>query len=72
MTQTDQNKFSLPAQNFIMNWRSAGLTYVNYSRIAAKTLRSCTKTVAGARVAQPQASSTLKMYKWANGKIVKA
>lgn len=49
-----------------MFWRNAGLTYLNYSRIAAKVVNKCTKSAQGKSVSE----GTLNISKWENGKIV--
>ena len=50
-----------------MQWRTAGLTYLRYSQIAAAVTRACTKQSAKKAVV---GESTLKIQKWENGKPV--
>ncbi|CEF65390.1 ATPase, F1 complex, epsilon subunit, mitochondrial family-containing protein [Strongyloides ratti] len=49
-----------------MFWRNAGLTYLNYSRIAAKVVSKCTKSAQGKTAPE----GALNISKWENGKIV--
>ncbi|VDM38250.1 unnamed protein product [Toxocara canis] len=46
-------------------WRSAGITYVRYSQIAATITRKCAKSAQ-----QGRAPATLRITKWENGKPV--
>uniref|UniRef100_A0A0N5A257 ATP synthase subunit epsilon, mitochondrial n=1 Tax=Parastrongyloides trichosuri TaxID=131310 RepID=A0A0N5A257_PARTI len=50
-----------------MFWRAAGLTYVAYSRIAARTVRKCTKVSLNIGIPPTK----LKMTPWENGKMIK-
>ncbi|KAI6225767.1 hypothetical protein M3Y95_00731800 [Aphelenchoides besseyi] len=48
-------------------WRSAGLTYLRYSQIAAGLTRKCTKTTG-----TPPAAGSLKLTSWKDGKAIKS
>ncbi|XP_055684790.1 protein stunted-like isoform X1 [Lutzomyia longipalpis] len=51
-------------------WRQAGLTYINYSNIAARTLRRALKADLRADAAKRD-ETHIKFNPWANGKPVK-
>uniref|UniRef100_A0A915BK36 Uncharacterized protein n=1 Tax=Parascaris univalens TaxID=6257 RepID=A0A915BK36_PARUN len=48
-------------------WRSAGITYVRFSQIAAATTRKCIKLKGDAHGKAP---ASLRITKWENGKPV--
>ncbi|XP_055684791.1 protein stunted-like isoform X2 [Lutzomyia longipalpis] len=50
-------------------WRQAGLTYINYSNIAARTLRRALKADLRADAAKRD-ETHIKFNPWANGKPV--
>jgi len=50
-------------------WRAAGLTYINYSSIAAKCVRSALKPGVDA-LAEKRAINSVKFQKWEAGKPV--
>jgi len=50
-------------------WRAAGLTYVNYSSIAARCVRNALKPGVDAQ-AEKRAIESIKFQKWENGKPV--
>ena len=49
-------------------WRQAGLNYLQYSRIAAQTLRKCLKPEFQTELMMKK-ESELKLTKWEGGKI---
>ena len=51
-------------------WRQAGLNYLQFSRIAAKTLRNCLKPELQTEAVMKK-ESALKVTKWADGKATK-
>ena len=52
-------------------WRAAGLTYINYSSIAARCVRSALKPGVDAN-AEKRAITSIKFQKWEGGKPVGA
>uniref|UniRef100_A0A182YFM8 Uncharacterized protein n=1 Tax=Anopheles stephensi TaxID=30069 RepID=A0A182YFM8_ANOST len=53
----------------MVDWRTAGLNYVNYSNIAARLVRKALKPELRAQAARRE-ESHIKMTKWQSGKPV--
>ncbi|VDM50342.1 unnamed protein product [Toxocara canis] len=52
-------------------WRSAGITYVRFSQIAAQITRKCAKGETKAMIERRGRPTTIKVTKWENGKPIK-
>uniref|UniRef100_A0A915AID4 Uncharacterized protein n=1 Tax=Parascaris univalens TaxID=6257 RepID=A0A915AID4_PARUN len=52
-------------------WRSAGITYVRFSQLAAQVVRRCVKGETKATFDRRGRPTTIKITKWESGKPLK-
>lgn len=51
-------------------WRAAGITYIQYSNIAAKAVRACLTDKTAVEAAAKRAITNIKFQRWEAGKPI--